>query len=216
MKKVILLAAVAVMAVFSANAQGKWYIGTTGVGQSFLTGGANGGGIGLVGDYPFMTGFMTTKDYTKYGIAPEIGYNINNAFSVGLGIGVSGETYNPATGSGAIKSAMAFGINPYVRWFAWRKDNFAFYAQGDIQYAAGSQKYEGTSDKGKSHAFSIGVLPGIAYTFNNHFSMTASFGVLGYSQYANNNTVDGKMKSQKGVFGLSIDNGLDFGLTYTF
>jgi len=228
MKKVILLAAVAVMAVFSANAQGKWYIGTSGIGNGFFTGGAEGGSITSAGfvdpntgavtnPYNFMTGFAMTKDASVWGIAPEIGYNINNDWSVGLGLGVTGIKFGKDA-----KTAMSFGVNPYVRWFAWRNNNFAFYAQGDVQYAAFNVK-DGSMDPNtfepatlKSSSFSVAIKPGIAYTFNEHFSMTATVGALGYTQTSANSFDDSKNVSEKGVFGLNINGGLQFGLTYTF
>ena len=184
MKKVILLAAVAVMAVFSANAQaGKWYIGTSGIGDSFIT-----------NNYNFITGFATTNGNTMVGIAPEVGYNLKDNISLGLGLGVT----SIGKFNGGADQGTNFGVNPYVRWYAWQKDNFSFYCQGNLRYA--------TNDKSKIYSYGIDVNPGIAYSFNNHFGMTATIGALGWQKY----------KGGKGIFGLEIDGGLGFGLSYTF
>ena len=176
MKKVLLVAAVMVMAVCGVQAQGKWYVGTT--------------GIGATSGHPLFTGVMFQGDNTAVGIAPEVGYNFSDNLAFGLGIGFA--SWGNETSS--------FGINPYVRWSFWKKDNFAFYLQGDIQYTTFKM------GPAKTNTFGIAVLPGVSYSFNEHFSMNCSVGSLGYA----------KTKDMDGSFGLLVDGGLNFSLSYTF
>ncbi len=189
MKKVIVLIAAVVMAA-SVNAQ--WYVSTGNFGGNLSLVDLIGLGEGEITPGALMfTGIKSVDGETAWGLAPEIGYNLNDKWSVGLGLGYAhfAEKEN------------AYGFNAYARWFGYRNGNFSLYLQADFKYSAMSG-----DNAPDLNAYSVGVIPGAAYSFNDHFSMNASLGNLGYS----------KIKDQDGVFSLNINNGLNFGLTYSF
>ena len=179
MKKLFVMAAL-VLAAATVNAQaGKFYVGTCGI----SSGGA---------DYTaLMTGFSSQGDETAWGLAPEIGYNLSDNLTIGLGIGYT---------SFGDDSDM-FGVNPYVRWYGWKSGDFSVYLQGNIEYA----KFNYID--GDDNKFGINVAPGIAYSFTEKWGINATFGVLGYEKYKSDDD---------GAFGLALNSGLAFGLTYTF
>ncbi len=176
MKKIFVLVAVLVLGAATANAQGRWYVGTTNLGSS--------------NDLMF-TGFVTTDGSTQWGVAPEVGFNINPRWSVGLGLGYA-DLDNKETN---------YGVNPYVRWFAVREGRFGLYLQGDFKYFCNDQ--DGTT----SDVIFGGILPGVSYQLSSRFGINASFGTLGYV----------KAQDEDGIFGFDLSaNTLNFGLTFSF
>ena len=177
MKKLFVMAAL-VLAAATVNAQaGKFYVGTSGISMG-------GGEVGL------MTGFVSQGDETIWGLAPELGYNVSDNLTIGLGLGYTsfGDDLN------------MFGVNPYVRWYGWKSGDFSVYVQGNIEYASFSNDGDDTNKLG------INIAPGIAYSFTEKWGINATFGYFGYEKY----------KDVDGTFGLNLNSGLAFGLTYTF
>ena len=168
------------MVAFSANAQQGKYY----IGTSGIGG----------NNIEFMTGFVATDGNTMIGIAPEIGYFFSDNMVFGLGIGLT------SLGDSALGTN--FGLNPYVRYIACTVNNFSLYAQADLKYAS--------NGKLKNDYFSFGVIPGIAYSFNDKFAMNCGIGFLGYEKSKVN---DVKLP---GTFSLLVDGGLNLGLTYSF
>ncbi len=175
------------MGATAANAQ--WYVGTTGM------------GVASQETPALMTGFSSQDGETQWGIAPEVGYNFNEKWTVGLGVGYTsyGEDMN------------AFGVNPYVRYFLARENRFGFYLQGDIKYVSQSWTTDPitediNTDK-SSNYMSFGIMPGVSYMISSKFGINSSFGFLGYSN----------VKDGDGIFGLDLSaQTLNFGLTYNF
>ena len=197
MKKVLVLVVVFVLAMGSAFAQkGSWYIGTSAMTSIDLDFGW---------ESAFVTGFMMAKvddeTATSFGIAPEAGYFLSDKFSVGLGVAFN-LTKLPVFGRDV--KTTAFGVNPYVRYFAISKGNFGFYLQGGLSFVSTKADYEGAA---ALNTFYIGINPGVSYKLGDKFGLTAAFGNLGYASY-------GEDVSE---FGLNIDmSSLRFGLHYSF
>ena len=184
MKKIIVLAVVFLgLSLGSASAQqGKVYVSTGSISLGFGTSGVGASGMEL------LTGFRTDSDNTIWGIAPEVGYYISDNVAIGIGVG-----YADYDVLGTL-----WGVNPYLRYFAYKVDNFSFYGQADFNYI---------SIKDGPDSFNVGVIPGIQYTMTENFAVNAAFGFLGYRNG----------KGQNGTFGLDLNaKTLSFGLTYSF
>ena len=197
MKKVLVVVLVSVLTMGSAFAQkGAWYIGT-----SAMTSVATFDNPGTA----FTTGFMMDKAGDEqtmcFGIAPDAGYFVSDKFSVGLGVAFNLTSWKVDSDTDAVNTT-AFGINPYARYFFISKGNFGLYLQGGLSYV--SSKVE---DLDAVNTFYIGINPGIAYTLGSNFGITASFGNLGYTNYA----------EEVSRFGLNVDaSSLRIGLHYSF
>lgn len=137
------------------------------------------------------------NDNTAISIAPEVGYNINDTFSVGAAIAF-----------GSVKDFnSAFGINPYVRWNFAQNEPLNFFLDGGLVYLTYNDKI---LDKSYS-CFQIGIRPGFAIPVNDKFSFVAHVGFLGYT--ANEDGVPGYDDG----FGINLDgNDILCGLYFNF
>lgn len=195
MKKVILAALVAV-ASLSASAQ-------------VYVGGQLGFATGKAGD-----GADNTMKFT---IAPEIGYNINEKFAVGIAIGFTtqnGSFYgaNPVTNEPVegipmsatkfAKSASCFSFAPYARYTFAKTGIASFFVDGG--FAASFYNNDG------GNVWNISVRPGVKLSASEKVDFVASIGALGY-------TFASEKAGKFNVFGLGVDNtAIKFGVYYNF
>ena len=136
MKKVILVLA---LALFGFTAHAQFYVGGT---LHFAT----------LGD----------GDGAVFGIAPEVGYCINDRMAVGTGLGFE------FGGGPAIMS-----IDPYFRFFFADWGPVRFFADGHFNFSAA------LSDEGGS-GWGVGVRPGFSVGLNDHFALVSHLASIGY------------------------------------
>ena len=184
MKKIMMtLAAVAVAATMNA--------------QTYV-----GGGIG----------FQTTSqgDYTNTVIklVPEIGYNLDENWAVGVALAY-GHTKNSVETAGVETSVKTdvFGINPYARYTFAKFDKINLFVDGGLEYV------HTKAGDDKNNTFSIGLKPGVAVNLNDKLSFVAHVGFLGYQN--SKDDYDGAKAAN--TFGFDLDgSSLSFGLYYNF
>ena len=185
MKKIMMtLAAVAVAATMNA--------------QVYL-----GGGIGL------GTSSYDGNSETYFKIIPEIGYNLDENWAVGMTIGY-GESKtkikNYTNGTTDTEKVKTFAIAPYARYTFAKFDHVNLFVDGTVGYQY--ENFAGT----KINTFGIGFKPGVAVNLNDKLSFVAHVGFLGYE----NEKVKGDSKSTNS-FGLDLTgNNLSFGVYYNF
>ncbi|NDV60752.1 outer membrane beta-barrel protein [Bacteroides sp. 519] len=174
MKKIILLLFV-VCAAMTVNAQ--LYVG---------------GSLGFWND--------DDADVTSYSIIPEVGYNLNQKWSIGAELG-----YTHLEASSEID---VFSIAPYARLSCYETGIVRLFLDGGFGFAS----YK-LNDADSETGFEIGIKPGIAVKLNDKFSLVSKFGFLGYrDQYM---TAAGKDAGNG--FGLDFSpSSITFGLQVTF
>ena len=188
MKKIFAIALVAMMTM-TANAQ--VYVGGT-VGVKSLS--------------------SDGTSATSFTIAPELGYNLNDSWAIGVGVGYSTNNiaYNEAGGfAGKLdKNVNTFTVSPYVRYTFAKLDKVNFFADGIVSYAN-----TGNSDV-KVNAFGIGIQPGVAINLNEKVSFVAKLGQIGWSTAKAD--VDGTKAVNEIDFSLNSLAALNFGLYFNF
>ena len=141
MKKLVLVLAIVFAGVLSANAQGWWI----------------GGGVDAA----------IYKGHTHFGIAPEIGYNINSHWTVALGADYSFTQYK----LGELKETTnGLSLQPYVRYVGGTIGHkFSLFVDlaGDF----------GLIDRG---GWAVSLYPGIAWAATERFTAAFRFGFAGY------------------------------------
>lgn len=168
---------------------------------------------------------------TSLTLSPEIGYNLDETWALGLKLGYnyqyqgSGEfEFADETFSGN-KKTNSFVIEPYVR-ASYAKfgpvrlfvdGGFAFATSKDKYTASAGSKSESVSDDAHN-AWQIGFKPGLALDLNEHFSFIAHAGFLGY-RHSDVSKYNGALED--GVYGNGWgfdfkSNGLTFGFLYNF
>lgn len=141
---------------------------------------------------------------TTFKIIPEVGYNINDNWAVGLAFGfkkgsclIGKGYYNQNAKSKAI------GIQPYVRYIPFHISIIDIFVDGCFTY-------EKIIDEGEN--INIGLRPGLSIKPIKNLSIVTHIGFLGAEIY---NPKDGGSKD--GTAGLDLDaSDLTLGLFYNF
>lgn len=191
MKKIFLLAA---LAAFSVAANAQFWMGGN---MTLVTDKAS------LGDYD--------ESNTSFGIAPEMGYDFGDRWSVAMSIGYSHDgdytlNYYGQTLRGA---SNMFTINPYVRYKFVHRGNFCFFLDGGLDYS--TRHINGTSDLvGNMNSVGISFRPGISYAISPRVGLVAHMGELGYAHdWMDVKTIDDTIMHDK--FILGITNSISFG-----
>lgn len=146
-----------------------------------------------------------TDNITTLSIAPEVGYSFNDKWSFG---GVLDYDYRYDAG----QKLNIFEISPYARYkcASLAEDKLKFFVDGGVGF--GVQKASGF-DAG--FVYHIGFRPGISYALNNHYSLVAHLGQLGWEGATDKAT---GTYGRKNVFTWNIFNWNDvmFGFYYSF
>ena len=160
-------------------------------------------------------GFETTSHdgdtNSRLTLIPEIGYNLDENWAVGIAFGY-GQTKNTeevtvgGTTAEVSVTNKKFVINPYARYTFAKFDKVNVFVDGGLEYA----HYDNGGSK--SNAFGLGVRPGVAVNLNDKLSFVSHFGWLGYKYQKDD--YDGAKAAN--TFGLELDSKVSFGLYYNF
>lgn len=183
MKKIMMtLAAVAVAATMNAQV----YVG---------------GGIGLQ---------STSQDgntNSSVTLMPEIGYNLNEDWAVGVAFGYSEDKKTKEIENVEVSvKDKKFVVNPYVRYTFAKLGSVNVFVDGGLEYV----HYDNAG--AKNNTFGIGVRPGVAVNLNDKLSFVSHFGWLGYS----NSKDDYEGAKAANTFGFDLNSKVSFGLYYNF
>lgn len=146
-----------------------------------------------------------TDHVTTAAILPEIGYTMNEKWAVGT---VIGWEHRHETGT----TNNMFRIEPYARYTFLSISKVNFFCDGAVGIGLGKTKENGESGDTAVN-WTIGFRPGISLTLNEHCSLVAHVGFLGY-QGANDAA---KAAEYTDAWGLKLNNNnLSFGFYYSF
>lgn len=135
----------------------------------------------------------------SFALSPEVGYDFNKRWAVGVGIGYA--LVSAETGFGGVERANIFIFNPYARWKYYNTGRVALFLDGGLGVAGGDMD-----------GVKIGIQPGLAVRVGKHVRLQAHFGFLGYCSNYFNDAVD-----ESDGFGLKFSSSdLKFGFYYTF
>lgn len=196
MKKFFMIAAMAVATV-AANAQ-VWVGGNL----NYQTSKAN----------VEVAGVSTDKTSSSFSIAPEVGYDLDDNWSVAIALGYSYDpnhtiNYNGNSVNGA---SNMFTINPYVRYKFVKAGDFTFFVDGGLNYA--TRHMNGTSDAMDNMKYvGVGFRPGIAYAISPKVGLVAHVGELGYAYGWTKIKTNPEIKLSENNFTFGLTNAISFG-----
>ena len=180
MKKILMTLVAAAMAV-SVNAQ-IYVGGSVGVGS---------------------VKFGSDDAETTYKFMPEIGYNINQDWAIGVALGYQKGTCNFGEFDFNPGKTEVFMVNPYARYTFLDSDMVNVFIDGGIGFA---------SYKDLGSAFQAGLRPGIALKASDKISLVAHVGFVGFETFSPKGDGD-----SSNAFGLNLDNNnIMFGVYYNF
>lgn len=183
---------------------------------------------------------VESQSGTSFKILPEIGYQLNDKFTVGGNIGyikgyaalgsfdptdikefgsaIASSITDVAGGDLIDMNLSAFRIAPYVRYSIYKIQKFEFFADGTIglNFGKGSGILNmgsgGSTDVDeKMSSFEVSITPGVAFSVTDKLKLHAKIGAIGYQQLK---VKDRDIKLSR--FGIDVDgNNILFGLTYS-
>ena len=168
-------------------------------------------------DVPLNDGKTTASAFT---IAPSLGYNLSDMWSVGLELEYStGDLYtqipgklncyyNASSSSKQDNRFSLFGIAPYVRCKYFRTNLVDFFVDGGVGFA---NINDGTNN---SRSLYFSFQPGVILNVTKHFSFVTYLGAIGY--YTESSDVAGSPTFNAFDFRLTSLKDLEFGLYYNF
>lgn len=178
------LAAVAVAATMNAQV---WVGGELGFAASHVNGSDN-----------------TDKTLT---IAPEIGYNLSDNWSVAVALGYSYASSQAIANLGSFDNVNTYAIKPYARYTFVKSGNFSAFVDGGINYATIHVK----GADNNFNQFGVSVVPGLAYAVSDKVTLVSH---LGSGLYYNHTWM--KDFAHVNDYGLNLFNGISFGAYYNF
>lgn len=119
-------------------------------------------------DYKWWAGGRTSlwagDGETTFIIAPEVGYHLNQRFTVAASIGLHSYSYDHSSDvSGLV-------LNPYIRYNAFKKGVLFGYVDGGAEFGVGDFDF-----------FQVGLKPGIAVALTDRLVVALQYGFIGYS-----------------------------------
>ncbi len=177
MKK-LFFAAFMLMAAMAANAQkGRFYMG---------------GSLGFWHD--------NDADKTTIDIGPECGYNLSDAWAVGVSLGFLRVKMDEF-------SANVYGVEPYVRYTYFKTGALRLFLDGMAGMASVKPK-----DGDSGEIFEVGVTPGLMFSLSDNFSLIGKFGFAGFRDVD-----EGYSSVADNGWGMDLSGeNLEFGVIYSF
>lgn len=130
----------------------------------------------------------------SYKFVPELGYQLDENWDLGISIGYQGVEDGNHT----------FEVAPYGRYNFTSDKLVNFFLEGGFGFAH-------VGGNGADYdKYSIGIKPGVKVTLSKHVSFISKIGFLGYQQYG-----EGSAKVKQ--FGLNLNaTNVQFGINYKF
>lgn len=195
MKKLLVIAAVAVFGFSNVNAQEETTNGGFAKGDVFVSG---------------SLGYNNTKqgDFKTdtFEFSPSVGYFVseNIALELNAFLGTS-------TNQDDDKSSV-YGAGLGATYFFTPASQFSFTLGAGASYSHFSFEPDG-GEEAKANGFGIAVAPGVNYFISDAFALRASIGALSYTSTKE----DAEGAEAENSFGLNLDlSDINFGITYKF
>ncbi|SMO65635.1 outer membrane protein [Chryseobacterium rhizoplanae] len=166
----------------------------------------------------------------NFNVLPTVGYFVNTNLAIGLGVGYQTEknTLTSTFGntvSESVTKQPAFVVAPFVRKYWTLSDKLYFFGQLAVPMQFGKTETEtnsvttvgntvvtnSTSTEAKYTKIGVTVKPGLDYFLNKNWSIEATIGEFGYSNYK---PKDGDATNNYN-FGLNLSS-VTFGVKYVF
>lgn len=137
---------------------------------------------------------------TTISVTPEVGYRVSKRFAFGACLGYE---YSKSEGV----HTDSYSVEPYLRHFIYSFNNFDLFWEGTLEFC-----YVDPNNAESGYCLGIGAKPGISYTINDHFCITAFVGFFGYRHCEK----EFKHPKFEPGLGISLVNDLSFSFHYYF
>jgi opacity protein-like surface antigen len=154
-----------------------------------------------------------SKKPTKFelNIAPTAGKFISEKTAIGVALNFGTSVENNNQDVEVVDNITAFGISPFVRYYAFNFNKFSVFGQGTVglSFAHHNQKVEGDLEKGpKSSQISLGIVPGLSYKLNDRISLETTINLFNFG-FAHTSIKDSDGTDAEKTTAFGIGAGLD-------
>lgn len=152
----------------------------------------------------------TTESKTfAFGIAPKVGYTINNNLVLGLGLGYNfSRNKFHSNFQNKVSVDNIYSISPYIKKFFPLTSRLAFNIEGFTRFYFSDMEVEDslnpTTNRYKNIGIAAGLRPGINYGLSENVLLELNFGSLGYNQQTTE--IDGVRTWNFSTFGFDVDS----------
>lgn len=168
---------------------------------------------------------------TTLNVTPNVGYFVNDKFSVGLGAGYKYEStkstvFDNQSNEIELKDSEGlFVVRPKASYYKKLGDNFYCFATYYLSFGFGTAKdqdYNFSQDEvvtteHKLSTFKTGIQVGGDYFFNDHWAMMAKVGTIAYKSATQTSKEDSDIKWKESGFGLDFNfRSFNLGVSYYF
>lgn len=168
-----------------------------------------------------------TREYSDYSLslAPEAGKFLSEKVAIGIALGFSVGGSHSVNANETTTKSSSFGINPFVRYYAWKSIKFSIYGEGrtGVEFSRSSRTTGPiTDDDPDVTRLSVSIYPGLSYALTEKLELETSLRFLsaGYSyQISKEGTTKNNSSGFNAGAGLSnilSVNGLVIGAIYKF
>ena len=186
----------------------------TGVAQRKAGNWLAGGGLEFSSTKTEQGANNTVKD-NRFSVVPNIGYFVGDNLAVGLNLSTT--VSNSESGNTTV-SSRTVSAGPIARYYLEvANSSLTFFGQAGIFIGSGTTTTEvgPISNETSRSSFSVGITPGLAYFFNEHWAAELYLGGIGYSSVDPNKDVNAD-KSSSFSFGLNSLAPTGLGVRYHF
>jgi len=167
MKKISLIALVALTPALGFAQGGSWYVG------------------GIAGFNSTSDNSDKNPEASSWSFGPEVGTFFNAKWSAGIALGLSGD--KAKNNDGDISSTSLFQPDLYVRHWCPVGDRFNIFTGLDVSFGSGKTTYYGHPDAGipdvetKTSTFGANLNAGVTYALADRWTLLMKIAALGYS-----------------------------------
>ncbi|OUR99010.1 hypothetical protein A9Q86_13145 [Flavobacteriales bacterium 33_180_T64] len=198
MRKLLLMAAVAVFGLSNVNAQ-----------DENTTGGFAEGDVFATGSISFGSETFADEKLNQFTFNPSVGYFVSENIAVGVSLGYMSSKSEDGVSDDIKVSALTAGA--FGQYYFTPGEQFSFLVQLTAAYTSG--KTEVGDAEAKNNGFIAGFAPGISYFVSDCLALQANIGVLSYQ--TTKPDFDGAESTDNFNIGLNLTD-INFGITYKF
>lgn len=156
-----------------------------------------------------VAGWRNDSDkVTTIKVAPEFGFSLDDQWSIGT---VIGWTYIHRTGV----NGNLVDFDPYARYSFYKNGIVTLFVDGGVDLGFGKASYKHGDDSDTAVKYGIGFKPGISLRLNDHCSIEAHAGFLGYR--GTNDAAKDLLDDHYDGWGFDFSGyNLSFGFFYNF
>lgn len=195
MKKVLIIAVLAVFGLTNVNAQEA-------------SNGYEKGDVFISGAIGYGSESTEINKSNTFEISPGIGFFVSENIAIGVQFGYKNNKSKNVIGNTTTttEDISTVSLGGFGRYYFMPDNEFSLFAELAVGYVS----RENNLTEFKVNGFGVGFAPGISYFLSDHFALEATFGIF---SYASAKPADSEESADTFRIGLDMSN-INFGIVY--